>query len=256
MKKVLSLAVALVATVMLSSSVWAANNFTATVSFADIHGQVTLEAVLKKVSDNTTITSGSFGWDNVDETFVGNPGPYNFKVANAYVQMTKTITQAGGAAYLFQDNKSTSGTVDYVAVNPRHEGEQGEIEVYSGLVRGGSQGGENGYVAMTFRPSKEIVADPSTMNFQPEKPGVVPPTTDNPDGKDYVVKWFLDQSNSNFGTADNLTYRTIANENGYVGLDNTKTTATAYMYFAGNFVGVAGETTYGTNHIIFKTSVE
>ncbi len=254
MKKFLSL---VVAALFVSSSAFAAKDFTASADFSNIAGSVTFDAVLKAVSNDAT--ASAIGW-SVDTSYVGNTGDNNWKAANVYAEMTKTITKAGGAVYLFQDNKaSASGAAaDYVAAEPRFN--EGDVKVYSGLVKAGSGGGAggDGYVVMSFKPSttKLTSSQLTSFNLQPEKEGVVEPTQDNPKGKDYVAKFFSDQSDDGFSSATSLTYRTIADENGYVGLENTKNVEKAYMYFGGNFVNVMGGTKYGSNHIIFKTSVE
>ena len=242
MKKFFSL---VVAALFVSSTAFAATNFTASADFSSIEGSVSFDVVLKNVSNNASATNISW---TVDADYVGNTGDNNWKAANVYAEMTKTITKAGGAVYLFQNNKTTDGNADYRATEPRFN--EGDVKVYSGLVKAGSGGGAggDGYITMSFRPSAELVSDPSTLNFQPEK--VI---SGNPD---YVVKFFTDQSDDGFSDAANETYRTIADENGYVGLGNTKNVEKAYMYFGGNFVNVMGGTKYGSNHVIFKTSVE
>ena len=252
MKKFFSL---VVAALFVSSSAFAATNFTASADFSSISGSVTFDVALKTVANNAS--ASNISW-NVDANYVGNTTANNWKPANVYAEMTKTITKAGGAVYLYQNNKTTDGTADYRATDPRFNA--GDVKVYSGLVKAGSGGGAggDGYVVMSFKPSvtKLTSSQLASFNLQPEKEGVVDPTEDNPQGKDYVAKFFSDQSDDGFSSATSLTYRTIADENGYVGLENTKTVSTAYMYFGGNFVNVMGGTKYGSNHIIFKTSVE
>lgn len=250
MKKFFSL---VVAALFVSSSAFAAVNYTASADFSSIAGQVEFSATMKTVSQNTTVSN--IGWD-VDNTYVGSTEANNWKAANVYVEMTKTITKAGGAVYLYQDNKASGATAAYVAENPRYNA--GDVKVYSGLVKEDSKGGADGYIVMSFKPSKDLLtaSQLASLNLQPEKAGVVTPTEDNPEGKDYVAKFFSDLSDDGFSSATSIEYRTIADENGYVGLSDTKNVSKAYMYFGGNFVNVMGGTKYGSNHVIFKTSIE
>lgn len=237
MKKFMSLAVALVATAMLSSSVFAATDFTASVSFSG--GDVTFDASL---SSGTSLT-----W-NANDIYKGQ-STAQWKAATACIQMTKTITKASGKVYFYSDNTAaagTSGSVAYVATSSKTAG--GGVFTYNGLVKGGSGGGETGFTPMSFKVSTVTIASP-----------MIDPTA----ASHYGTRYMIDAHDSNF-TKDG--YCMVANANGYVEdvgagnnpnvIEGSASVSTGYLYIGAGFVNVMGGDSYGSNHIKFEVVEE
>lgn len=236
MKKILSLLLLFGCIVLMSNSVFAATEFTAEVSFTS-GGEVSFDAVLKKRADNTSATA--ITWDAGDIS-IGSSS-VEWKAATVYAVLTSTITKASGKVYLYQNNKSTSTAVKYQATTPRYETTN---QIYSGLVKGNSGGGDGNYAPMTFMVSTVTVATPDI----------------NPVTSEYGKRYFIDQSNSNFVKDD---YCTVVDSQGYInavdGSGNAQHLAKqteGYIYFGAGFQNIIAGTSYGTNNIKFEIVTE
>ena len=255
MKKFMSLVVALVATVAVSSSVFAAietKTVTAVASFVN-SGQADFSFTLKNVSGDATSTT--LNWTSSDAFNTGET--LTWVRADQYAEVYAKITKAGYNVYMYQTN--TESTV-YKAEEPREnkttvEGQEVSTFVYSGLVNKALKGGDyRGYIPVlySFVPTKN-----ASITFN----GTVSTTgqradryfTDTADKK-------ADKTTSNFD-AD---YAKIAGLVGPVfgqgdqgdwsgeGITNN----TAYMYFFGGFKQIIGGDEYGTDQLQIKTAIE
>lgn len=215
---------------------FAATEFTAEVSFTS-GGEVSFDAVLKNRADDSSATA--ITWDASDIS-IGSSS-IEWKAATVYAVMTSTVTKAAGKVYIYQNNKSTSTAVKYQATSPRYEESN---QIYSGLVKANSGGGDGNFAPMTFLVSTVTVTTPDI----------------SPVVSEYGKRYFIDQDNSNFSKSD---YCTVVDSEGYInavdGSGNAQHLAkqtTGYMYFGAGFQNVIAGTSYGTNNIKFEIVTE
>lgn len=242
MRKFLSLAIALVATVMLTSSVFASTttlkSVTATATFA---GEANFSFNLFKVLDDSAATT--IDWTSADAFVMGST--IAWVKADQYAVVAATVTKAGYAVYMHTSNK---------VVNPNLEPNYNEwngdtgvpgTETYGGLVRAGSTGGAyRGYIPVVF-------------SYSATKNNSITPFDEN--GDEIVTnaqsdRFLADTSNGGY----DQNYTTIAALNGPTFFTKTAQGAsvqypstdvvnnTAYMYFFGGFKDVIGGDTYTT----------
>lgn len=250
MKKVLSLAVALVVTVMLGSSIFAAIETKTVTAKADFtnSGQADFSFTIKKVSDDSVATE--ITWTSPDAFVVG--GTTTWVRADHYAVVAATITKAGQQVYMFQTN--TSNSSQFKATTPRSNADG--TKVYSGLVNQATHGGDfQGYVPVAFSlvgtKNKDITYDMNTSTVSATRADKF--LTDKADKK-------ADGTTSNFDAE----YARIASLAGpvfgqgeygdWTGTDVVN--HTAYMYFFGGFANIVGGDVYGTDQIQIKQSVE
>ena len=247
MKKMLSLAVALVATVMLGSSVFAAVTYSTTTytGIADFTnaGNVAFTFTLKNVSGDATVSDSTIKWTSADAFVTGST--IAWVRADQYAVVAATVTKAGFNVYMFQDNKNNSS--DYKATTGRTNADNSKA--FSGLVRKGSNGGDyRGYipVAYSFVGTKQanITYSQATSTTSATR----------------ADRYFGDVSDTNAASSYPKgfgAYTKIASIVGPVfGVDDNTgdwtgsqvTNHTAYMYFFGGFANVQG----GSNDI-YKT---
>lgn len=228
--------VALAVVVLFSSSVFAGStfkDFTASVTFTG--GETTFDASLQ--------TGTSLTWDTTTITL--NSSTDQWKPATAYISMTKTISQRNGVVYMYQDNKAdagTSGDAKYKAVNPRTEDTGTK---YNGLVKGGSEGGENGYLPMSFKISTYTLTTPDMK------------------GGAYGTRYITDTNDQSW-VKDG--YKLVASANGYIadvdGAGNPEAivgsdkVSQGYMYIGANFLNIMSGDSFGSNHIKFEVVSE
>lgn len=236
MKKIVSLLLVFGCAFLLSSSLFAATEFTAEVSFTS-GGEVSFDAVLKNRTGNTSATA--ITWNASDITI--GTSDVQWKASTVYAVLTSTITKAVGKVYLYQNNKSTTTAAKYQATNPRHETTN---QIYSGLVKANSAGGDGNFAPMTFLVSTVTVTTPDI----------------SPVISEYGKRYFIDQDNSNFAKSG---YCTVVDADGYInavdGSGNVQHLAkqtTGYMYFGAGFQNVLAGTSYGTNNIKFEIVTE
>lgn len=227
--------------VVLGSSAFAATEFTAAVSFTNGE-EVAFDATL---SAGTQLT-----WDAADINYTQTTDQW--KPATAYIIMKSTITKAGGKVFFYQDNKSAASTSKYIAVSSRTETEVGSIVLlkkFNGLVKGGSKGGENGYLPMSFKVSTCTLTNPSMVA------GV------------YGTRYLTDKSDTQLNAAKTAavawstsTYSQVAGAYGFVE-DVLKTgepgyiqgvNTTGYLYVGANFKNVISGESYGSDKIKFE----
>ena len=236
MKKFMSLAVALVATVMLGSSVFAAStNFTATATFA---GAADFNFQLKNVSGDAN--AQNLSWTSADAFVMGST--IAWVRADQYAVVAATITKANASVKMYTKNKETNP--DLQPNYNKWNGSTGVAgtETYGALVRqGGTGGAYRGYIPVFYSlvPTKN-----ASITFN----GTDVATEDRAD------RALVDTQNGEYGTGH---YATIASLNGPVfftkdGDDEVLypspkvTNNTAYMYFFGGFKDIIGGDTYST----------
>lgn len=249
MKKLLALA----CVVLFSSAAFAATEFTAAVTFSG--GTVSFDASLQ--------TGSQLTWDttkiNIAQSTV------QWKPATAYIQMTKTITKAGGKVYFYQDNTAAKGSGDekYVAVSSRTERESDktgkiieiDLKKFNGLVKGGSKGGETGFTPMSFKISTVTLATPDMT------------------GGIYGTRYLTDKSDTKLNKEKTAAvpwekdgYCTVADANGFIAdvnedgvpeaIEGSSSVSTGYMYIGAGFKNVMGGDSYGSNHLKFEVVEE
>lgn len=244
MKKVLSLAVALVATVMLGSTIFAVtttvkNTIVATAQFT---GEAAFSFNLFKLSNDAAATT--LDWTSPDAFVMG--GTTTWVSADQYAVVAATVTKAGYAVYMNTDNKTSFPTL--VA---NQDGS------YGGLVRVTSNGtlpsdflaDYRGYVPVLF--SYTAAKGLPTLNVKAD--GGVTETITN----DQSDRYLSDVRSSTY----NKNYTTIAALNGPTFFTSTKINNvdtdvqypsasvqnnTAYMYFFGGFKNIIGGDKYTT----------
>ncbi|MFA7074778.1 MAG: hypothetical protein WC234_06300, partial [Endomicrobiaceae bacterium] len=181
----------------------------------------------------TATPASKISWDASKITL--NSSDVDWQLANVYAVLYSTITTVVGDAkvYMYQDNKNASG--NYAATLQRTEGTEAlPIAKYNGLIKSGSGGGENGYLAMSYRVSTTTL-DVSTYIIDPE-------TT--VEEYKYKNRYITDKSDGNYEVG---AYSLISDCNGFVlnVSSSTPPTAnyilpkntnnTAYMYFGAGF---------------------
>jgi len=229
MKKLLALA----CVVLFSSAAFAATEFTAAVTFSG--GTVSFDASLS--------TGSSLTWSTGDITL--NSSTVQWKQATAYIQMTKTITKSSGKVYFYEDNSAAagaSGDAKYVATSSKTAG--GGVFTYNGLVKGGTGGGETGYLPTSFKISTYTLTTPQ---MDPEAT------------QHYGTRYITDAKDSNFAKNG---YSMVANAGGFVedvdaggnpnNIEGSATVSTGYMYIGAGFKNVMGGDSFGSNHIKFE----
>ncbi len=240
MKKVFSLLAVLAVTVFMASSVWAAVSITkASIADFSTSGEVSLEFTLKAISNGAS--KDNIEWDIANIPL--NQVTTQWTTSTVYAELTATVTQAGGAIYMYQKN-TAEGT--YQATTPRHDGTK---TLYSGMVNIATKGGDNkGFIPMAYQ-----------IAVGQDSP-VAPDFGTNPEGLE-GARYFKDYADSDFSTSTN--YVTIANLGGLVkginddgcyGFDTP--TFSGNMYFGGLFSNVYGGETYGTDKIKIVSSIE
>lgn len=246
MKKFMSLVVALIATAVVSSSVFAASTqFTARASFA---GAASFSFTLKNIqgdgaaSELTWAEADAFNMENTD----------SWVRALQYAEVVANITKANASVIMFTDNKTTWPTItpNYNEWN----GDQGKpgTEAYGGLVRNNNgtlpsdfTGAYRGYIALLYSMN-------TTKNASITSDGTQVVNKDANDNPIRADRFLADVSNGGYGAG----YATIASLNGPTfGVDEDGTTVwgskavtnnTAYMYFFGNFKNIIGGDAYST----------
>ena len=235
----MSLAVALVAAVVVSSSAFAANQTTPYVARAIFAGNASFSFTLKNVADDQS--AQLIEWTSAD-AFNMNEGAVWVR-ADQYAEVMADITKANANVYMYTDNKTDSGIAN---LQPNYwSDDSGDHATYGGLVRTAGQGeavgGQyRGYVPVYFTYSKAKnanIAFDGTARF---------------DDTNWVFdRPLADISNEGYKEADN----TIASLNGPTfGVDATTgaysapglTNNTAYMYFFGGFQQIIGGDAYST----------
>ncbi len=237
MRKIVSLVLA--AVFFLGNTAFATTTeFTAAVTFRG--GIVTFDATLS--------TGSSITWNDASVDL--GSATTQWVNATTVINMEKTITKNTGYVYIYQNNKDAAGPGDakYVATTPRTN--KGNKKVYNGLVKGNSNGGENGYMPMTFKISTYTLTSP---DLDPRDPNDSSKTK-------YGVRYLTDQNDDGFGKNG---YTMVANSSGYIEdvdasenpnvIENSATVSTGYMYIGAGFTNVVGGDSYGSNHIIFET---
>jgi len=240
MKKFMSLAVALVAAVVVSSSAFAANKTTPYVARAIFAGAASFSFTLKNVADNQA--ADLIEWTSAD-AFNMNEGAVWVK-ADQYAEVVANITKANANVYMFTDNKTDSGIANLKPSYWKYNGDDPDptSESYGGLVRTAGQGTPEGgvyrgYVPVYFTYSNAInssITFDGTQRF----------------GTDVADRPLADKSNYGFTEADNTiaslngpTFGVDANTGAYPG---DVTNGTAYMYFFGGFQQIIGGDAYST----------
>ncbi|MDD2523754.1 MAG: hypothetical protein PHG84_04270 [Endomicrobiaceae bacterium] len=254
MKKTVSLLLFFGFVFLLSSSLFAASTLitkTAEVSFTG--GEVSFSADLFYTTATATSAS-KISWDA--STITLDSPNVDWQIANVYAVLHSTITTVVGNAkvYMYQDNKNAVG--NYVATSSRTEGTESlPIAKYNGLVKSGSGGGENGYLAMSYRISTTTL-DVSTYIIDPE-------TT--VEEIQYKNRYITDKSDGNYEVG---AYSLVSDYNGFVVNVSSavpptpnyilpkNTNNTAYMYFGAGFKNIYAGTSYGTDKLIFELVTE
>ena len=245
MKRFISFLAVLAVVVMMSSAVFAAvSTETAKSAFMQFEGgTISFSADLYNWNSTYTGTStGTIAFSS-DGITLGS-SEEQFKCADVYALIQSTITAASGKVWVYQNNKSNDSP--YVATNPRHDGEN---TIYSGLVKGGSNGGDGNFAPLSayYRPlsvaKAQITTLPTSFPF--------PDPTGN-----YGVYNFKDISDSNYIEKDD--YMLVATSKGnFVGFgapDFVK--EPVVMFFGAKFTNVLGGESYGTTTITFVSEVE
>lgn len=222
----------LVATLFVSSSVFAAMTqltpFTASVTFSG--GAVTFTANYSK-GNTTPITWATSGIVLGQETD-------QWKTAEGYFTLTKSVTDAKGKVYVYQDNKNGGST--YKAENGNKSGTGDDDYSFSGLVLGGSNGGNNNFRDLAF----VVLANQGAPDWSKL-------TTESAD-----YRYFTDKSTTGQYKFEKNAYNTIADVNGFNGIEDSANINTAYMYVGANFKNVYSGQSFGTDKIIFEYGVE
>lgn len=237
MKKFMSLAVALVATVMLGSTVFAATtNFTATASFA---GAANFSFQLKNVNGDANATN--LTWTSADAFVMGST--IAWVRADQYAVVAATITKANASVKMYTKNKEANP--DLQPNFNEWNGTTGVAgtETYGALVRATSTGGAyRSYIPVFY----SLVP---TKNANLEFSGTDVATEDRAD------RALVDTANGEYGNGN---YATIASLNGPVFFTKNEQQQnvqlpspkvqnnTAYMYFFGGFKDIIGGDTYST----------
>lgn len=248
MRKILSLLVVMACVAMFSSAVFASTTtfktVNATANFAS-SGDVYVSFDLKNVVGDTTATE--IAWD-VSSVQLGTT-TLQWKTASTYAVLTSSVTIAGGAVYMYQDN--TQAASPYTATTPRTSGTAND-KVYSGLVRSGSGGGEvRGYIPLSYTMSVSKLSS----------------------GYEYVVssgtaRYFVDKedkASDGITSAFDSRYATLTNTDGIIAnVDGSGVPYalegvsghTAYMYFGAGFSNILGGDVYGTTKILVVKWIE
>ena len=257
MKKFMSLAVALVATVMLGSSAFAISFSTATYKgVADFTGagSVAFSFTLKAVSnDGSPAVANQISWNSTAAFITGDD--ISWVRAQDYAVVAATVTKAGFNVYMYQTNKKST---NYKAETPRTNEDpvtHAKSTVYSGLVNKALKGGENkGYIPVAFSlvgtKNKNITYSQATSTTSATRSD----------------KYFMDEADSTYVKEDYGNYMKYTKIAGLVGpvfgqgeygdwTGSEVVNNTAYMYFFGGFSKVRGGDVYGTDqlHVIQVT---
>lgn len=248
MKKVLGLVLVLACVAMISSKAFAVtystSTYTATANFTN-SGSAAFSFNLFKVSGNAS--SSAIGWTST-EAF-NTSATDKWVRADEYAVVAATVTKAGYGVYMYTANKSAAAP--YKATTPRTNADG--TKVYSGLVRSGSNGGENrGYIPVAYsffgtkQPAPTFNGTATTSETRADRfiTDVSDRTASGSDGSNF--KW---------------NYAKIAGLVGPVfGVDDTTgdwtgsavTNHTAYMYFFGDFKNIIGGDVYSTTkwHVV------
>lgn len=237
MKKFISLLAVLALVTVVSSTSFAAVDLT-TQSVADFsgQGQITLTFVLKKISDNSEVSSIQWDIASIPLKTVTE----NYTTSTVYAELSSNVTKANGAIYMYQNNKA-DGT--YKANTGRTDGAK---TVYNGMVNTATHGGEvRGFLPMVY----QITTTKATPTF-----GANPQSVEG-------TRYFNDQDDTGF--ASNMNYVTIANVGGLVkGINNDgcynfpNGETSGYMYFGAQFSNIYGGDVWGTDKIKIVSSAE
>lgn len=249
MKKFLGLVAVLAVTAMVSSSVFAATTTVkkTIVASASFSGESSFSFDLFKVSGDTAATT--LDWTSPDAFVMGSTVAW--VKADQYAKVVAKITKAGYAIYMNTDNKAANPNLEpnYTEWNADKTGKKG-TEIYSGLVRSGSNGGAyRGYIPVVY-------------SYVPDKNANVKPF--DSDGKEIKTNaqsdtYLSDVSNAKYHKNDTTiaalngpTFFTKA-EDGTTDVQYPSQTVkdrgdyTAYMYFFGGFKDIVGGDTYTTS---------
>lgn len=251
MKKFMSLAVALVAAVVVSSSAFAASTqFTARATFA---GAASFSFTLKNISGDATATD--LTWAEADA--FNMTGTDSWVRALQYAEVVANITKANASVKMYTDNKGTWSNIEPNYNDWEGEGDNAHgvvgTEAYGGLVRNDNGnlpadfvGAHRGYIPLLYSMNTEKNASITSDGSEGTKSE---DANHNPTRAD---RFLADVSNGGYGDGS---YAIIASLNGPTfGVDNTTgaysskavTNNTAYMYFFGNFKNIIGGDTYST----------
>ena len=244
MKKFMSLAVALVAAVVVSSSAFAATevkSFTARAAFA---GVAEFSFTLFKGATE----ADSLNWTSADAFNMGDVTAW--VAADEHAKVVANVTKANYVVHMYTDNKTA-----FPSLTANQDGS------FGGLVRVDSEGAlasdfnadYRGYIPVIFSYAKAENVPTLVVN---ETTGAVTETVTAAQSDRYLT----DKSNTGFN--DNYNYTTIASLNGptfftkakndqNVEVDvqytsNELTDHTAYMYFFGGFKNIIGGDAYTT----------
>ena len=254
MKKFMSLAVALVATVVLGSSAFAASTFSTYLGIADFSqsGQASFSFTLKKVSGDAAVTDSTIRWTSADA--FNTEATDKWVRADNYAVVAATVTKAGFNVYMYQTNTQST---QYKANTPRTN--KDNSKPVSGLVNTRTHGGDyQGYVPLAY-------------SFVPTKNASI--TFDGTEGEPTDARanrFFVDSGDKKADGSSSFdkNYALIASLCGPVfgpfdtqgavkpWCSNQVSNHTAYMYFFGNFHDIIGGDIYGTDQIKIEQVTE
>lgn len=243
MKKLFSLMAVLAVTILMSSSVWAETFATkgALASFESA-GEVSFSAALYKFtgqatqySSPTSAESTGITWDI--STIPLNSSTEHWQAANVYCLIKSTITTASGKVVIYQDNANNDD--DYKATTG---------DKRAGLVKKGSGGGSN--LDFQYMSVKLSSATTYCVTSQPNFERTEAGGWEDP----YGSRGFKDKNDNGFNPNDS--YLVIANSGGIWDGDNWFNPGDNVLFFAATFKNILGGDSYGTQKIIFATSVE
>ena len=248
MKKFMSLAVALVAAVVVSSSAFAASTqFTARATFA---GTADFSFTLKNISGDTAATELS--WEEAQA--FNRTSDDNWVLAKQYAEVVATITKANAKVLMFTENTvAFNGLID----NPNYNDgiQDNDHKAYGGMVRNVNgalpsdfDGQYRGYIPILFsynssKKDATLTSDGSQVTVKDGEGDNAPVLR--------ADRFLSEKANPSYSDA----YATIAALDGPVfGITAQGATwgspavqnNTAYMYFFGNFTNIIGGDTYST----------
>jgi len=248
MKKFMSLAVALVAAVVVSSSAFAASTqFTARATFA---GVADFSFTLKNLSNDQTATD--LIWTEADA--FNTTDADSWVKAQQYAEVVANITKANAKVLMFTENKVTWPALEpnYTKWNGSGDDAVGVegTEAYGGLVRN-----ENGNLPSDFKGAYRGYI-PVAFSYNSQKDTTV--TFNGPDDEGNTIttptradRFLSEKANPSYSDD----YALIAAFGGPIfGVDSKTgpwpgsgiTDNKAYMYFFGNFKNIKGGDTYST----------
>ncbi|MBO7431737.1 MAG: hypothetical protein J6U02_02415 [Elusimicrobia bacterium] len=244
MKKFMSLAVALVAAVVVSSSAFAASTqFTARASFA---GEADFSFTLKNIQGDQTATD--LTWAEADAFNMTET--VSWVRALQYAEVVATITKANAKVLMFTENTvAFNGLIDKPNYNDGIV--DNDHKAYGGLVRNNNgtlpsdfDGQYRGYIPVLFSVNTQknaaITSDGSqVLNKDAD---------DNPIRADRFLSEKANPSYSeSYATIASLNGPTFGmNADGTVWGSGAVTNNTVYMYFFGGFANIIGGDAYST----------